>query len=77
MECVEGAIVQRMISKLMLTLLIESGVLDRHEAAEGIREAQRQIAQSGLAPRVRQQLVRELDKMLQAIEPVPARHTVN
>ena len=77
MQCVEGAIVQRMISKLMLTWLIESGVLDRHEAAEGIREARGQIAQSSLAPQIRQQLVRELDKILQAIEPVHAPHRVN
>jgi hypothetical protein len=66
-----------MISKLLLTLLIEGGVLDRNAAAEGILETRRQLAESDLEPGVRERMLRELDKMLSAIEPFPLRRKVN
>lgn len=77
MQTTEGAVVHRLISKLILTLLIQNGVLDSGETTEGIREMRRQIAESGLEPHIRRQMMRELDKLLQAIAPVAAWRKLN
>ena len=68
MQGAEDAAVHRMISKVMMLVLIENGVINRDDAIAGFREAKRQIAASALDGELRQRMVREIESLLRSLE---------
>lgn len=67
MHTTEGAIVQRLISKLMLQMMIDAGVIDRADAIAEFRAVQQELARSGLDAQLQRRLVRELESIVRAI----------
>lgn len=64
----EGAIAQRMISKLLIVLMVESGAVNRLDAIEVFRAARARIAATVRDVRLRNCLITELDEMVRALD---------
>lgn len=64
----EGAAAQRLISRLIVVLLVQTGALDRDDAIEGFREAGAQIAKSVADMRLRRQLLDEIESLVRTLE---------
>lgn len=63
----EGAAAQRLILRLIVVLLVQTGALDRDDAIEGFREAGAQIAKSADL-RLRRQLLDEIESLVRTLE---------
>jgi len=60
---------QRLITKLILILMIEHGIVTHDDVVASFSEAKRQLAEARLEPRVRIVLIGALDSVLRALAP--------
>lgn len=68
MNTMEAVSAQRVVSKIIVHVLVSTGVMHLGEAIEGFEDAKRQIAASDLEPEIRDRIVREVESLLHFLE---------